>query len=208
MSTKDWAIQLLDYLRLCNWSIPNATISNQDPKLWSELWKKLFKLLNVDLLVNTAYHPQTDGPSKCTNQTIKIAFRYMILANPDATWHKSLSMLQSALMNLLVTTTGLTLNQILYWCTTRDGISLLSHKSEHIAREDQRALFRLEAADAINFVNAKAKLKYNKSHTQIYFKVGDKIYLQLHRGYTLAGAANKKLSNQWVRFFEITQKIR
>lgn len=28
MSARDWAVQLLDYLRLCNWGIPKATISD------------------------------------------------------------------------------------------------------------------------------------------------------------------------------------
>ena len=72
-SAKDWASRLLDYLRLCNWGIPTATISDRDLKFGSELWRELFRLLEVDLLVSTAYHPQTDGLSERTNQTVEIA---------------------------------------------------------------------------------------------------------------------------------------
>ena len=57
MSAKEWAASLLNYLRLCNWGIPRATISDQDPKFRLEPWKELFKLLKIDLLVSTAYHP-------------------------------------------------------------------------------------------------------------------------------------------------------
>ena len=32
MSAKEWATKLLDYLRLCNWGIPKATISDRDVK--------------------------------------------------------------------------------------------------------------------------------------------------------------------------------
>lgn len=32
MSAQNWAVQLLDYLRLCNWGIPKATINNRNSK--------------------------------------------------------------------------------------------------------------------------------------------------------------------------------
>ena len=37
VSARQWAIQLLNYLKLCNWRIPNATISDRDPKFCSEM---------------------------------------------------------------------------------------------------------------------------------------------------------------------------
>ena len=116
--------------------------------------------------------------------------------------------LQSALMNSTTTTTGLTPNQILYGHPTRDGAGLLDlGKATHIAREDQRTLFRQEASDAIVFANAKSKLRYDKTHANREFDVGSRVYLQLHRGYTLPNASNKKLSNQRVGPFEITERV-
>ena len=67
MSAKLWAIQLFDYLRLCNWSVLSVTISNRNPKFWFKMWKKLFKLLKMDLLISTAYYPQTNKLSERTN---------------------------------------------------------------------------------------------------------------------------------------------
>ena len=136
MNASEWAAQLLDYLRLCNWGIPRATISNRDPKFCSELWKKLFKQLKVELLVSTAYHLQTDGLSERTNQTVEIALRYLITSHPDTAWHKSLPAMQSILMNAVVSTTGMSPNQIFYGYLTRDSIALLSEESKPIARED------------------------------------------------------------------------
>ena len=81
ISSAEWAKQLLHYLRLGNWGIPKVTINDQDAKFRLELWKKLFKLLKVDLLVNMAYHLQINGLSKRTNQRVKIALRYLITAN-------------------------------------------------------------------------------------------------------------------------------
>lgn len=172
-----------------------------------ELWKKLFKLLKVDLLVSTAYHPQIDGLSERTNQSVEIALRYLITANLEAAWHKSLPTLQLAFMNSLVNTTGLSPNQILYGYPTQDGLGLLDSKTKLIRQEDQRTFFRQEAADAIDFANAKAKVRYDTKHKQIELDVGKRVYLRLHHGYTLQEAANKKLSNQRAGLFEITQKI-
>ena len=112
-------------------------------------------------------------------------------------------------MNSLVTTTGLLLNQILYGHVTRDRANMIDlQDAKHIARHNQKVLFWQKAADVIAFADAKAKLQYNKSHTDIKFKVGDKVYLRLHKGYTLPNAPNKKLLNQQVGPFEITQQIR
>ena len=36
----------------------------------------MFEKLGVQLLYSTAYHPQTDGQSERTNQTVKIALRF------------------------------------------------------------------------------------------------------------------------------------
>ena len=206
-SAKYWGKQLLNYLRLCNWGIPKAIISDRDPKFRSELWKELFKLLEVELLISTAYHLQTDGLSERTNQSVEIALRHLITSNPEVQWHDSLPALQSAFINSLVGTTGVTPNQILYGCHTRDGLGLLEHQNKHITREDQRELFRHETADTIDFANARAKLRYDKNHTDLEFEVGDRAYLRLHRGYTLPDMANKKLSNQRVGQFEIVRKI-
>ena len=38
----------------------------------------MFTRLEVKLLYSVAYHPQTDGLLERTNQTVKIAFRFLI----------------------------------------------------------------------------------------------------------------------------------
>ena len=43
----------------------------------------MFDRLGTKLLMSTAYHPQTDGLSERTNQTIEIALRFLISENPD-----------------------------------------------------------------------------------------------------------------------------
>lgn len=60
-----------------------TTISDRDSKFMSELWQIIFQRLRTAILTSTAYHPQTDGQSKRTNQTVEIALRYFVTSNSD-----------------------------------------------------------------------------------------------------------------------------
>lgn len=83
-SAADWAYALLARLDLIDWGLPGELITDRDPKFLSEFWTALFTKLGVRLLYSTAYHPQTDGSSERTNQTVEIALRFFVhgLLNP------------------------------------------------------------------------------------------------------------------------------
>ena len=48
---------------------------DRGPIFVSNFWKELTKLLKIDLRTSTAYHPQTDGLTERTNQTIEAYLR-------------------------------------------------------------------------------------------------------------------------------------
>lgn len=84
-TAKDWAKALLERLAIADWGLPSAIISDRDRKFLSELWTEIFKQLGVKLLYSTAYHPQTDGQSERTNQTVEIALQFYINSLPKMT---------------------------------------------------------------------------------------------------------------------------
>ena len=49
----------------------------------SSFWRQVFQKLGTKILASTAYHPQTDGQSKRTNQTVEIGLRFWITEHPD-----------------------------------------------------------------------------------------------------------------------------
>ena len=73
----------LKRLDLIDWGLPGELITDRDPKFLSKFWMALFEKLGVKLLYSTAYHPQTDGSSERTNQTIEIALRFFVHALED-----------------------------------------------------------------------------------------------------------------------------
>ena len=50
--------------------LPEQIISNRDLLFMSHFWRKLHDLLNVELRLSSAYHPQTDGATEHTNRTM------------------------------------------------------------------------------------------------------------------------------------------
>ena len=59
--------------------VPVSIISDRDPRFTSRFWKRLMKELGVRLNLSTAFHPQTDGQSERTIQTLEDMLRSCIL---------------------------------------------------------------------------------------------------------------------------------
>lgn len=100
----------------------------------------LFIKLRVKLLYSIANHPQTDGSSEQTNQTVKIALCFFVYALEDLIyWLEVLSYIQSILNNTLSFTTGKTSNKITYGFSPRKPLDLVSPSSLpniYVARAD------------------------------------------------------------------------
>ncbi|GJS33460.1 putative reverse transcriptase domain-containing protein [Tanacetum coccineum] len=59
--------------------VPVLIISNRDYKFTSHFWKSLNKSLGTQLDMSTAYHPQTDGQSERTIQTLEDMLRACVM---------------------------------------------------------------------------------------------------------------------------------
>ncbi|GJU63351.1 putative reverse transcriptase domain-containing protein [Tanacetum coccineum] len=59
--------------------IPVSIICDRDPRLASNFWKSLQKALGTSLDMSTAYHPETDGQSKRTIQTLEDMLRACVI---------------------------------------------------------------------------------------------------------------------------------
>ena len=59
--------------------VPVSIISNRDPRFTSRFWKRLMKELGVKLNLSTVFHPQIDGQSERTIQTLEDMLRSCVL---------------------------------------------------------------------------------------------------------------------------------
>ena len=72
-SAWEWNKALLDQLCLVDWGLMKMILFDRDRNFIGELWREMFELLGVNSLYSSAYHPQTDGQSERTNQTVTAA---------------------------------------------------------------------------------------------------------------------------------------
>src|SRR3954464_3607715 len=58
--------------------LPTVIVCDRDAKFTSNFWKALFNLTNTKIAYSIAYHPQSDGQTERTNQTLEQILRLYI----------------------------------------------------------------------------------------------------------------------------------
>lgn len=117
-------------------------------------------MLGTKILTTSAYHPQADGQSERTNQTAETAIRFIVTNMPPLDFKDALPALQAQSNN---SSTGLSLNEIIYGFKVREGISAVNRSQLGSDQIKDRPEFRSEAADAICYANAKMKIYYDSA---------------------------------------------
>jgi hypothetical protein len=89
---------------LPHYGLPSCFISDQDPHFMATIIQELCRILSIQHNASTAYQPQTDSQSECSNQKLK---QYMcIFTNFHQTnWHCLLPLAQFAFNTWPNTTT-------------------------------------------------------------------------------------------------------
>ncbi|GJZ99908.1 putative reverse transcriptase domain-containing protein [Tanacetum coccineum] len=78
--------------------IPISIICDRDPRFASNFWKSLQKALGTSLDMSTAYHPQTDGQSERTIQTLEDMLRACVIDFGNG-WVKHLPLVEFSYNN-------------------------------------------------------------------------------------------------------------
>ena len=206
-SAPDWASRFWQVV-YPDWGLPNAIISDRDTKFVSEFWKSLFQKSGTKILTSTAYHPQTDGQSERSNQTIEIALRYYVSERQD-NWADCIDIVQAAIMTSVSATTTKTPSELIYGCNIRQAVDLANPAAPTSADDwaDIREHHRPDAADAISHAQEVMKIVTDKKRLDFSLAVGDKAYLRLHKGYHLPGIPKAKLGQQRVGPFEVVAVV-
>jgi hypothetical protein len=76
-----------------HYGLPEKIISDHNPHFTSNFTTELCCLLGVKQNVSMAYHPQTNGQSECTNQSLE-QYPQMVCTNDQHTWVEWLPLTQ------------------------------------------------------------------------------------------------------------------
>ncbi|CAL8152810.1 unnamed protein product [Prunus armeniaca] len=84
---------------------PVSIVSDRDPRFTSQFWKCLREAMGIRLQFSTAFHPQTDGQSERTIQTLEDMLRSCVLQFKDA-WDVHLALVEFAIITVIIQVLG------------------------------------------------------------------------------------------------------
>ncbi|GJR16598.1 putative nucleotidyltransferase, ribonuclease H, partial [Tanacetum coccineum] len=182
----------------------------KDPKFTSRFWKGLQKAWGTRLKFSTAFHPQTDGQSERTIQTLEDMLRACAL-EWTGSWDEYLCLVEFAYNNSWHASIKAAPFELLYGRKCRAPICW-----------DEVGERLIEGPELIEITNekvavAKEKLKEARSRQKSYadkhrrdleFQVGDRVFLKVSpfRGVKRFGIKGK-LSPRFIGPFEILERI-
>ncbi len=73
--------------------LPQAIVSDRDPKFTSNFWRAVMKRIHCQQAMSTARHPQTDGQTERANRTLKEMLRFYVNARQED-WDQHLAPLE------------------------------------------------------------------------------------------------------------------
>ncbi|GJZ06089.1 putative reverse transcriptase domain-containing protein [Tanacetum coccineum] len=157
--------------------MPVSIISDRDGKFTSHFWKSLNKSLGTRLDMSTSYHPQTDGQSERTIQTLDDMLRACVL-DFEKGWDKYLSLVEFSYDNSYHTSIKAALFEALYGrkcrspiCWAEVGDSQLT--SPEIIHETTEKNIQIKSC--IQVARDRQKSYADVRQKPLEFQVGDKI---------------------------------
>ncbi|KAD6454789.1 hypothetical protein E3N88_09495 [Mikania micrantha] len=190
--------------------VPISIISDRDARFTSNFWKSLQKSLGTRLDMSTAYHPQTDGQSERTIQTLEDMLRACVV-DFGSSWETHLPLVEFSYNNSYHTSIKAAPFEALYgrkcrspicWAEVGDsqltGPELVHETTEKIVQIRNR----MAAARDRQKSYADKRLK------PLEFKVGDKVLLKVSpwKGVIRFGKRGK-LNPRYIGPFEILKRI-
>ena len=190
--------------------VPSSIVSNRDPQFTSRFWKTLQEALGTKLTMSSAYHPQTDGQSERTIQSLEDLLRTCILDHLGA-WDEVLPLIEFTYNNSFHVSIGMTPYEALYGrrcrtplCSYQDGETVLVGPEllEQTTEKVRRVRDRMQASQS------RQKAYADQRRRPLEFVAGDHVFLRVTRTTGVGRALrSKKLSPKFLGPYQIMRRI-
>ncbi|GJW73627.1 putative reverse transcriptase domain-containing protein [Tanacetum coccineum] len=195
---------------VCKHSVPTLIISDRDSLLTSRFWKSLQEAMGTQLDMGTAYHPETDGQSERTIQTLEDMLRACVI-DFGSSWDRHLPLVEFSYNNSYHASIkaapfealyGQKCRTLVYWSEVGDsqltGPKLVRETTEMIVQIKNRLLTARSRQKSYTDVRRKP----------MEFQVGDMVMLKVSpwKGVIRFGKRSK-LSPRYIGPFKIIERI-
>ena len=161
--------------------VPVSIISDRDSRFTSKFWQSLQKSLGTRLDMSTAYHPQTDGQSERTIQTLEDMLRACVISFGKG-WEKNLPFTEFSYKNSYQASLSIAPFEVLYGRKCRTPLNW--------SETGERALFGPdvinEAEEKVRIIRENLKIAqsrqksyYDKHHKEMVYQIGERAYLKV-----------------------------
>ncbi|GJT54002.1 putative reverse transcriptase domain-containing protein [Tanacetum coccineum] len=190
--------------------VPVSIISDRDGKFTSYFLKSLHKALGTRLDMSTAYHPETDGQSERTNQTLEDMLRACVLDFRKG-WDKHLPLVEFSYNNIYHTSIKAAPFEALYGRRCRSSICWAEVEDSQltgpeIIHETTEKIVQIKSR--IQAARDRQKSYADVKRKPLEFQVGDKVMLKVSpwKGVIRFGKRGK-LNPRYIGPFKIIAKV-
>ncbi|KAL0439630.1 UNVERIFIED_CONTAM: Transposon Ty3-I Gag-Pol polyprotein [Sesamum latifolium] len=178
--------------------IPTSIVSDRDPRFTSHFWGSLHKALGTKLHFSTAFHPQTDGQSERTIQTLEDMMRACVIEF-RGNWDDHLPLIEFAF--------GMAPYEALYGRKCRSPIcwdieGLRQFEGPELVQETVDKIQTVK--QCLKAAQDRQKSYIDKHRREMEYEVGEKVFLRVSpwRGILRFGK-KEKLSPRYIGPYEI-----
>ncbi|KAD4982375.1 hypothetical protein E3N88_19046 [Mikania micrantha] len=190
--------------------VPISIISDRDSRFMSRFWQTLQNALGTQINMSTAYHPQTDGQTERTNQTLEDMLRSCVI-DFGGSWDIHLPLVEFSYNNSYHTSIQCAPFEALYGRKCRSPICWSEVGESQIIGPE----FIQETTDKIALIQERIKAARDRQKSYadnrrrpLEFQVGDRVMLKVSpwKGIFRFGKRGK-LSPRFVGPFKILERI-
>ncbi|KAD6796212.1 hypothetical protein E3N88_07108 [Mikania micrantha] len=190
--------------------IPQSIISDRDAHFTARFWESLHESFGTRLDLSTTYHPQTDGQTERTIQTLEDMLRACVI-DFGGEWDCHLTLVELSYNNSYHASIGMAPFEALYRrkcrspiCWTEIGESQIT--SPEIIQETTDKIHQIR--DNLFAARSRQKSYAEKRHKPLEFEVNDLVLLKVSpwKGVIRFGK-NGKLAPRYIGPFKILERI-
>jgi hypothetical protein len=192
---------------VCNHGLPDEVITDRGTTFASKFWSALMKQVGTKHKLSSAYHPQTNGQTERTNQTLEQYLRNYVNFRQDD-WVRWLPIAQLAYNTATSESTGTSPFFANYGFETdniRSAMDTSNNPAATVTAAEMKKLHE-ELRQELSFVNERMTTYANRARTKgPSFQEGDKVYLS--RRNIKTKRPNDKLDHKRIGPFKIARKL-